>query len=50
MYELTFDQKIQIMTLATKTGVGIGQISAEIDIAISNYEKMVAAITAPTIS
>lgn len=45
--DLTIQQKIDLMTLATKTGLGIGQISTEIDTAISNYEKMVKAITAP---
>lgn len=42
----TIDQKIQLMTLASKIGLDMGAYSIDIDKTISNYNKMVEAITA----
>lgn len=45
---LTIDQKIQILTLATKCDIGVGQVSPTTDDCLKNYNAFVEVVTKTT--
>ena len=45
MSELSIEQKIELMNLASKVGIELGKSSASIEQVIANYQKIIKEIT-----